>query len=178
MRVLVCLGLVLVATIAAGIYGALHNQISYSVAPEYFTAFKFEQFDIDPDLPDRLGAAVVGWHASWWMGFLIGGLLGPVGLVIRGRGRYAVVVLQALGLVVATALAVGLGGLLYGVLTLQAESLPPREGVHDIVAFWRAGTMHNMSYLGGGVGIIVGLGWIAFQARRERVPREQLQEAA
>ena len=34
--------LFLVACLFAGIYGALHNQISYTVSPEYFTQFKFK----------------------------------------------------------------------------------------------------------------------------------------
>ena len=38
--------LFVLACLFAGIYGALHNQISYSVAPEYFTQFKFIQFQI------------------------------------------------------------------------------------------------------------------------------------
>jgi hypothetical protein len=38
--------LFVLACLFAGIYGALHNQISYSVAPEYFTQFKFIKFQI------------------------------------------------------------------------------------------------------------------------------------
>jgi hypothetical protein len=33
-----------IACLIAGAYGALHNQISYSVASEYFQQFKFIQF--------------------------------------------------------------------------------------------------------------------------------------
>lgn len=58
-RVLAAVLLVGVACVLSGLYGAVHNQISYSVSPEYFTKFKFVQFRIN-GLPHRLGAAVVG----------------------------------------------------------------------------------------------------------------------
>ena len=32
--------------IISGLYGAFHNQISYTVSPDYFHAFKFDQFGI------------------------------------------------------------------------------------------------------------------------------------
>jgi hypothetical protein len=51
----------------SGLYGALHNQISYSVSPDYFDAYKFIQFDVPVTLRDRVGASIVGWQASWWM---------------------------------------------------------------------------------------------------------------
>lgn len=38
----------------SGVYGALHDQISYTVSPEYFHAFKFRQFAIPPELQNRL----------------------------------------------------------------------------------------------------------------------------
>ena len=36
--------LVVIAVLFAGLYGVVHNQISYTVSPEYFTKFKFRQF--------------------------------------------------------------------------------------------------------------------------------------
>ena len=38
----------------AGVYGALHNQISFTVSPDYFFAFKFRQFGIPEEFRDRL----------------------------------------------------------------------------------------------------------------------------
>ncbi len=52
--------LFVIACLFAGSYGAVHNQISYTVAPEYFTQFKFHQFQIDEGAPERVGAAIVG----------------------------------------------------------------------------------------------------------------------
>jgi hypothetical protein len=155
----------------AGLYGALHDQISYSVSPDYFHHLKFRQFDIPQALHNRLGAALVGWYATWWMGILIGIPLLSVGLVLPGARNYLVGCLIAFGLVAATALTVGLGGLLYACLTIHspedfAWGFP--EGVADKVAFARVGAMHNFSYLGGFIGIVTGCGYLLIRRRRMR----------
>lgn len=75
------------AMLAAGLFGAIHYQISYTVSPEYFTRFKFPMFHLpDPNIPERLRAAEVGVLASWWMGVPLGLLAGrgvqvPVGML-------------------------------------------------------------------------------------------------
>ena len=67
----------------AGGYGAVHNHISYTVSPDYFHAFKFHQFGIPPELRGRVGASIVGWHASWWMGLFVGI---PVPVIVAPMG--------------------------------------------------------------------------------------------
>lgn len=143
--------------LVAGIYGALHNQISYTVSPDYFHALKFDQFGIPADLRGRIGASIVGWHASWWMGFLIGVPVLLVGLILPEWQAYLRHCLMAFVVVAVTALAVGLGALIYAYLSISASSLPAfwySDGVVDKVAFARAAVMHNFSYLGGFLGIL------------------------
>ncbi|MGL4463467.1 MAG: hypothetical protein ACRC1K_15055 [Planctomycetia bacterium] len=147
----------------AGVYGALHNQISYTVSPDYFFAFKFHQFAIPDELRGRVGAAIVGWYASWWMGLIIGAPVLLVGLVLPDWKAYVVHGLAAFGVVVFTALVVGLGSLGYAFCTISDGTPLLRwfpDGVKDHVAFARAGTMHNFSYLGGGVGIVTGSAYL------------------
>ena len=81
-RTLFATGLLLLGCLLAGCYGMMHNQISYTVSPEYFTKFKFRQFGIAPTLNERTGAAIVGWQASWWMGIAIGLFVIPAGMMI------------------------------------------------------------------------------------------------
>ncbi|MGE3807750.1 MAG: hypothetical protein AB7K24_24060, partial [Gemmataceae bacterium] len=107
----------------------------------------------------RIGAAIVGWHASWWMGILIGVPVLLVGLILPGWQLYVSCCLWAFVVVIGTALLIGLGALLYDSITVTAEALPHYwypQGVQDRVAFDRAGNMHNFSYLGGFLGIITG----------------------
>ena len=50
--------IVLLSILIAGLYGVVHNQISYTVSPEYFTKFKFEQFHLlNSPLPERVRAS-------------------------------------------------------------------------------------------------------------------------
>ncbi|KAA5544338.1 hypothetical protein FYK55_08285 [Roseiconus nitratireducens] len=167
--------LFVLACLIAGIYGALHNQISYSVAPEYFTAFKFQQFRIDPSLPDRVGAAIVGWNAAWWMGLVIGFILIPLGLIIPGAGNYFRSMIRVFGVVAATTLIVGVVALAIAWLSIDAEHVGQitRYGneIVDDVAFARAGTMHNFGYLGGLIGILTGCVAI-LRERRKAIARQ------
>ena len=164
--------LFLIACLFAGCYGAIHNQISYSVSPEYFTQFKFEQFAISESIPHRLGAAIVGWGAAWWMGIVIGCILIPLGLTIRGTANYFWSMIRVFGIVTLTTLAIGLTALAIAFLTINADTVSEisRYGnqISNDVAFARAGTIHNFSYLGGLVGVITGGIAIWLQRRRRR----------
>ncbi|MEH2503559.1 hypothetical protein V1290_002370 [Bradyrhizobium sp. AZCC 1578] len=73
------------AVAAAALFGMIHDQISYSVSPEYYTKFKFIQFRvIDLHVPDRIRFAIVGFRASWWMGIPLGILCGwPANEAVR-----------------------------------------------------------------------------------------------
>ena len=155
---------VLTAPLAAGLFGVLHNQLSYSVAPEYFTQFKFIQFHmLESELPARLLASAVGWRASWWMGIPLG-LLGGLGLLWShaGAGRKRALWASLVAMLVTTLL-VAIGGLLYGwfvtrevdLSLYQAWFIP--DGV-DVRRFLRAGHMHNAAYLGGVLSIA--MAWI------------------
>jgi len=152
--------LFLIACLFAGFFGALHNQISYTVAPDYFTQFKFRQFRIDTSMPARIGAAIVGWKAAWWMGIVLGLVLIPLGLFIRGYANYFRGMIRVFGVVAATALVVGLAALAYAFVMVDAASVGKitRYGheINDSVAFARAATMHNYSYFGGLAGIVTG----------------------
>lgn len=131
--------LLVTACLFVGLYGGLHDQISYSISPDYYHAFKFNQFSIPVALRNRVGASIVGWYASWWMGLFIGVPVLLVALIMPDRRSYVTRSLVAFAVVVFTALVVGLSALIHA---------------SDRVAFDRVGTMHNFSYLGGGLGII------------------------
>jgi hypothetical protein len=142
----------------AGVYGAAHDQVSYSVSPDYYHAYKFDQFEVPEGLRDRRGAAIVGWEASWWMGLFVGVPVLLLGLALSpGWREYLTRSLVAFGIAAATALVAGLGALLWASLTITKANLPAYHfppGVLDKVAFARAGAMHNFSYLGGFLGIL------------------------
>ncbi|MBC7172239.1 MAG: hypothetical protein H5U40_07440 [Polyangiaceae bacterium] len=146
----------------AGLFGIVHDQLTYSIAPEYYTRFKFEQFRIAPALAPRVGAAIVGFLATWWVGLLLGPILVAAGGSHRTASALIRSTLTATVVVCGVALAVGVGGLAYGVLVLadspEALSgwfLPP--GLEDARSFIAVGAMHNGTYLGSLVGLGVGV---------------------
>jgi len=149
------------ACLIAGVYGMLHNQVSFTVSPEYFTQFKFHQFELIPiKMPARDAAAIVGWRASWWMGIPVGFVLIPFGLIIPGMRTYAIGVLKAFTAVVLTTMLVGLFNLAYAYVLYQPGAVGQitRYGneIDDDLAFAWAGAMHNGGYRGGMYGIAAG----------------------
>ncbi|MGB0763409.1 MAG: hypothetical protein ACPGO0_05625, partial [Acidimicrobiales bacterium] len=55
----------------AGLYGIIHDQITYTISPEYFTKLKFYQFEyVDFGLPNRAFVLFIGFLATWWVGFI------------------------------------------------------------------------------------------------------------
>ena len=75
------------APLIGGLYGILHDQLTYTISPEYYTKFKFYQFGLmdignEAIFPNtRIEVSAVGFMATWWMGLPIGLILGLVGLV-------------------------------------------------------------------------------------------------
>jgi len=66
----------LLGAVIAGGYGILHDQITYSISPEYFTKLKFEQFRwANYGFPERVFVAEIGFLATWWVGLFCGWFL-------------------------------------------------------------------------------------------------------
>ena len=98
-KLAVYLLLIGLAVLAAGLFGVAHNQISYTVSPEYFTKFKFWQFHLnDSPLPERIRASLVGFLAAWWMGIPLGLLIGAAGFMHHGHRRMLRVLLWSLAI--------------------------------------------------------------------------------
>lgn len=174
-KLLVFILLIFIGIGVAGVYGALHNQISYTVSPEYFTKLKFQQFGYtDAQMPERIRASYVGFAASWWMGIPIGFLIGIVGFIHRDYQRMWKISLQAIIVSVLFTLIFGLCGLAYGFLqTVNFNEFDYRywylpDDVTDLRRFLCAGYMHNSAYLGGVLSIFAAWIYHFFLKRAEK----------
>ncbi|WP_348677473.1 hypothetical protein [Flavobacterium coralii] len=161
----------------AGIYGILHDQITYSISPEYYTKFKFIQFGLveGNDTPIRnlrLLVAVTGWMATWWVGFIIGIML--LMLALRQNSLRAMITtsVKAILITIAVAIIIGIAGYTYGSLIMinQPETyagwyIP--ESVTDINSFVIVGSIHNFSYMGALTGLIIAI-YFNFRKRSEQ----------
>lgn len=163
MRFLCFIALFFLGLLVAGLYGALHDQISFTISPEYFTEFKYRQFGLlNSDAPDRFKAAQIGFRATWWMGVPIGLAVGVFGFLHKPASRMFWVTVQAFAVVAVVALLVGLIGLGYGWLFASHSPMAYRgwyipASVVDLRAYLSVGHMHNFGYIGGLIGMVFGV---------------------
>ncbi|HEY6172439.1 MAG TPA: hypothetical protein VIX80_09295, partial [Candidatus Kapabacteria bacterium] len=101
-------------------YGIIHDQLTYSISPEYYTKFKFFQFGLLDSGKEaqfsnpRIQVSVVGFMATWWMGLPVGLILGLVGLIHTDRKQMFRATMMAICIAIVVAFATGLIGLAYG----------------------------------------------------------------
>ena len=164
-RLLLFLGMIAFACLLAGSYGVVHNQISYAVGPDYFHAFKFLQFRIPAAQHGPIGAAMVGWTASWWMGLVIGIPIAAMSFGIPDLRQAFRAFVTASFIVVVLTLTLGLASLL---VPPPMEFIPVPPGAADPIGFGQAAMMHDTSYLAGLIGLVVGLIYMGYKVRHAR----------
>lgn len=168
-KILIFIILIPIAAIVGAIYGALHDQISYAVSTEYFLNFKFIQFNIDGgENAPRLGAAIVGALGTWWMGALIGIILGFLGFLFPTPKQMFFETLFSFSIVIIIAFIIGIGGLTYGYYTTWDGNIFGYEHwidntIKNPAEFVRVGIMHNASYFGGVIGLLIGIGLLIYR---------------
>ena len=150
--------------ILAGMYGVLHDHITYSIGPEYYTNLKFKQFKFaDFGLGDRVFVSCIGFLATWWVGFIIGWFLSRRLIPNQLPGVAFRSVFRGFAIVFACGALAGIVGYLYGLWrgpdSDYSAWLPivKRFQITDIWAFVRVAYIHNASYLGGLIGLIISL---------------------
>ena len=164
-KIVAFIAILILAPLIGGLYGIFHDQITYSISPEYYTKFKFYQFGLvtagdEAILPNpRFEVSIVGFLATWWMGIPIGIILGIVGMRHKQAHAMLRTTLKAFMVTMLIAFLTGLVGLAYGFLFLQESDLNwflPTNLINR-TNFIAVGSMHNFSYLGGLTGLIGGI---------------------
>jgi hypothetical protein len=162
------------SAVAAG-YGAVHDQVSYAISPEYFTRMKFRQFAwADFGWPPRLFASEIGALATWWVGLIGGWLLARFGLAelsMHERRRHTA---RAFGLVFATAIVGGLIGAVVGMVEARGdlagwEDWRQMLDLQDLPGFVVVARLHAGGYIGALAGVV--LGFVYARQQRTRVVR-------
>lgn len=150
--------------VIAGLYGIVHDQITYSISPEYFTRLKFEQFRYaDFGLGDRVFASTIGFLATWWIGFMVAWFLARRLVADQPRDQALRQVRKGVMCIVAFSLVFGFAGSGYGLwrgpnADYSSWTWAFRElSVTEPWSFVRVAYIHNAGYLGGFIGLIVAL---------------------
>ena len=158
------LGYALLGSLVAGFYGVIHDQITYSISPEYFTRLKFAQFRYaDFGLPARCFVAEIGFLATWWVGFIAGWFLARMAVPKWPPVEARACILRGFGIILACAITASLLGLGLGLLRGPSadysnwQEFVTLRGVTELPSFVRVAYIHNASYLGGFIGLIVAL---------------------
>lgn len=169
--------LILICICVASLYGIVHDQLTYSISPEYYTKFKFYQFGIvnDPNSfianPRQL-AILVGIMATWWIGMIIGLVIGLICLAVAPSQIIIKTALKAILLIILITFLTGLLGLAYGYIVMK--DLPKEnfenwylpKNIGNLSSFIMVGSMHNFSYAGGLIGLIAAIVYIVKNKRK------------
>jgi predicted membrane protein len=164
------LSMAMVGTLVAATFGVIHDEITCTLSPDYFTKLKFPQFHAEQfGLPFRGSVAVIGALASWWVGLIAAWVLarllpgqiegGSVHLAPprKAWGRF----LKLLGLILTTSSMGGFVG--FWVATpLTGTSEAWREVCQDLLvkeipAFLKVACIHQGTYIGAALGFLIAL---------------------
>jgi hypothetical protein len=157
----------------AGVYGIVHDQVTYTLSAEYYTEVKFKQFFYaNMGAGPRVFAGTVGFLATWWVGLIVGWFLARLAVPRFDSGEVRKAVVRGFAVVFGGGLTGGLSGYLFGLWQT-------RDGVP---AFWRqlvreleierarefivVANIHNFGYLGAFLGLIVAGVMIARRSKR------------
>ena len=155
-------GLSLAGALIAGIFGILHDQITYTISPEYFTRLKFDQFRAaDFGFPSRVFVAEIGFLATWWAGLIAAWFLARIALPKFHSPEKRV--MKAMVIVIGITILFGVAGYFIGPTLFENrpdwhEALDSMR-VIDTTAFHRVAAIHLGSYAG------AFLGWLAMMVK-------------
>jgi len=156
------IGFTVFGALIAGAYGILHDQITFTIGPEYFHNFKFHQFAYaDFGFGDRIFASFIGFVATWWVGLIVGWILARRCLPNQQRSTARKQICLGFAVVFATGFLAGVVGYLYGVWRgpdadySAWQSALAQYNVSDHWSFMRVGYIHNARYIGGLAGLLL-----------------------
>jgi hypothetical protein len=164
---------IFLSIVAAGLFGVIHDQITFSISREYFTKFKYQQFGFGSDSfgGDRQTVAAIGFLATWWVGLFIGLIFGFTGLIFPDHKEMFKAVSKSIALVLMISVLSGIAGFLIAkfhlVKTGVGWSFP--DHLVDRESFIIVGTIHNFSYLGALTGLLAGV--IYMLVRKQKLVR-------
>jgi hypothetical protein len=166
--------IILIGCLMAGLYGIIHDQLTYTISSEYYTKFKFYQFGLASEGDEaifsspRLWVSVVGFTATWWTGIPVATILGLFSLDPDRKSMIAIA-MKGFLVTITIAFLTGMYGLYEG-FTYVADQ--PKENFRrwfvpenlvDFQSFIAVGSMHNYSYLGGFYGLFFGIAYIGWR---------------
>jgi len=115
-------------------------------------------------VPYRLGVAFVGFYATWWVGLIVGAVIGSSAVFLYTGSALRHMIVKALGLNLLFAITFAFVGFVAGKYFIN---VPANIGgaivtgdIMDLESFVNVGLIHYASYIGGLVGLVVASIWV------------------
>ena len=158
----IMLGIAFLGAAIAGVYGILHDQITYSISNEYFTKLKFNQFhSANFGFPTRVFVSEVGSLATWWVGLFSGWFLARIAVPSWPAKLALQRSLIGFSIIFSTAFTAGCVGYFLGAHHSSDYSywqdMCLTLDVNDVPAFVCVAYIHNAGYIGGLTGLIASI---------------------
>ena len=165
MRISIFVFLILSAVLLAGFYGALFDQITYTVSNEFFTKMRFHQHGVKGNVNERWEVAKIGFENTWKVGLILGTFLSLGGLLQSSNRKMLAVTMQSIVISMVTGFLFGIIALLFAHPSIEIAS---EMNIENKDAFNKVLSMNNYSYVGGIIGMFLGLGWQVLHTRLHR----------
>jgi hypothetical protein len=169
MRTFIFIALLIVAPMMAGLYGFIHDQITYSISEEFFTKFRFNDYDFPHAWHPRARAGMIGILNAWKTGIPFGIILTAVGRIHMNTRKlllytfytYLLTFLMSFAFSVTAAYIPITSDMIALKLSLPANILDP-------IAFQRVVQINNFGYVGGIIGMLLGVGLHILLYKRDK----------
>ena len=169
MRTFIFIALLIVAPMMAGLYGFIHDQITYSISEEFFTKFRFNDYDFPHAWHPRARAGMIGILNAWKTGI-------PFGIVLTAVGRIHMNTRKLLMYTFYTYLLTFLMSFAFSVTAaympitsdIMALKLSLPANILDPIAFQRVVQINNFGYVGGIIGMLLGVGLHILLYKRDK----------
>ena len=173
-KIFTLLIILFIGCLIAGLYGVVHEQLTYAISPEYYTKFKFYQFGLASEGDEaifhspRLWVSVVGFMATWWVGIPAAIIVGLFSLHPDRKSMMGMA-LKGFAITLGVSFFTGMYGLYQGFTYLANQ---PKENfgrwfipdnLVDFRSFIAVGSMHNHDYLGGFYGLFFAVAYIGWR---------------
>ncbi|MGN6647443.1 MAG: hypothetical protein ACTHJT_13060 [Cytophaga sp.] len=159
MRTFIFIALLILAPMLASLYGFIHDQITFSISEEFFTKFRFKDYDMPHTWHPRAKAGMIGILNAWKTGIPFGIILTVVGRIHHNDKKLMFYTFYTYLLTFFCSFAFSMAAVympVAGEMEAIHKTLP--TNILDPIAFQRVERINNFGYIGGIIGMLMGIG--------------------
>lgn len=170
--ILTAFSIIIISILVASVFGALHNQVSYSISSEFFKNFLFGKFGINEwgISNDRTKASIVGIIGTYWVGFFLGIIYSIIYLFLNVENKFLIIIKS-----IFINISVSVFGSLIAFLIAYFFISPENSGVFMDFGtmcpknYIEAAYMHTGSYYGGVLGLFLGIIFLLNKNKKKEI---------